>query len=66
MSFDFLRRVTIKSVKNWIRKDLNEKFVEMARELLVSKEKSIQLEKKALQLEDEVRRLKGEKPRPKF
>lgn len=66
MAIDFLRRVTERVVRQWNRGDLNKKFVELARELLVSKEKNLQLEKKNLELVDEIRRLKGEQARPKF
>lgn len=66
MSLDFLTRITENIVKNWNRSDLNKKFVDMAKELLVSKEKNIQDAKKIAELEDENRRLKAEKERPKF
>lgn len=66
MSFDFLRNVTERVIRQWKRYELNEKFIEMARELLVAKEKNLQDQKKIAELEDENRRLKGEKERPKF
>lgn len=66
MSFDFLRSISERVVRQWKRYELNEKFVEMARELLVAKEKNLQDQKKIAALEDENRRLKGEKERPTF
>lgn len=66
MSFDFLRNVTERVISQWKRYELNKKFIEMARELLVAKEKNLQDQKKIAELEDENRRLKGEKARPKF
>ena len=66
MGFDVLKNISIKKVKHWIRKDLNQKFIEVVHELIISKEKILQLEKNKAELEDEVRRLKGEQARPKF
>lgn len=66
MSFDFLAKISEKVVSEWKRYELNKKFVEVARELLVSKEKNIQDAKRIAELEDENRRLKSEKTRPKF
>ena len=66
MGFDVLKNISIKKVKHWIRKDLNQKFIEVVHELIISKEKNIQDQKKIAELEDEVRRLKGEQARPKF
>lgn len=66
MSFDFLAKISERVVRQWKRGDLNKKFVEMAKDLLVSKEKVLQFSKKIAELEDENRRLKAEQARPKF
>ncbi len=66
MSFDFLANISERIVRQWKRYELNKKFVEMARELLVSKEKNLQYAKKVAALENEVRILKSEHKKPEF
>ncbi len=51
MGFDVLKNISIKKVKHWIRKDLNQKFIEVVHELIISKEKNIQDQKKIAELD---------------
>ena len=66
MSFDFLAKISERVVRQWKRGDLNKKFVDLAKDHLVSMEKNLQFTKKIAELEDENRRLKAEQARPKF
>jgi len=66
MSFDFLRKISERVVRQWNRYDLNKKFVEMAKELLITKEKNLQLEKNTELLKAEIERLKNQQSKPKF
>jgi hypothetical protein len=66
MSFDEIRNLTKGFVKGWKKGKLKEKLVETAEVLLGEKIKNSQLEEKIRQMDDEIKRLKGEKGKPKI
>ena len=66
MSFDEIKNLTKGFVKGWKKGKLKEKLVETAEVLLGEKIKVSQLEEKIRQMDDEIKRLKGEKGKPKI
>lgn len=64
MSFDDIRKLTTGFIKGWKKGKLKNTLQETARDLLDKTIKVAELEEKVLALDDEIRRLKGEKPRP--
>ena len=66
MSFNDLRNITKGFIKGWKKGKLKEKLMDAAQHALDEKIKNAELEEKLGQLEDEIRRLKGEKAKPKI
>ena len=66
MAFDEIKNLTRGFLKGWKKGKLKEKLVETAKILLDEKVKNAELEEKIRQLNDENRRLKGEKAKPKI
>lgn len=66
MAFDDLKKLTTGFIKGWKKGKLKETLQETAQIAMEEKIKNAELEDKVGQLEDEIRRLKGEKPRPKI
>lgn len=66
MGFDDLVFLAKGLVKGWNKEKLEKKIQETAIEALDNRIKNAELEEKVQQLEDEIRRLKGEKPKPEI
>lgn len=66
MSFDDLSFLAKGLVKGWNKEKLEEKLKTTALDALDSRIKNAELEEKNRLLEDEIRRLKGEKPKPEI
>ena len=64
MSFDDLKNIAAGWKKDWNKGKLKNKCQELAQDALDSRIKSSELEEKNRQLQDEIRRLKGEKKKP--
>lgn len=66
MSLDYLKKLTTGFVKGWNRGKLKETLKETAQKAIDSEVENIELKEKVGQLEDQIRKLRGEKPRPKI
>lgn len=66
MAFDDLVKLTTGFIKGWKKGKLKEKLKETAELAIELKIKNAELEEKTRQVIDEIRRLKGEQPKPKI
>ncbi len=66
MGFDELLFLAKGLVKGWNKEKLKKKIQETAKDALDNRVKVAELEEILKQKEDEIRRLKGEKPRPEI
>jgi hypothetical protein len=66
MAFDELRKLTTGFIKGWKKGKLKETLRETAQLAMDEKIKNAQLEEKIRQMDDEIKRLKGEKGKPKI
>ena len=66
MAFDDLKKLTTGFIKGWKKGKLKESLKETAEIAIEEKIKNAQLEEKLADLQDEIRRLKGEKKKPKI
>lgn len=66
MAFDDLKKLTTGFIKGWKKGKLKEKLQETAQVAIEEKVKNSELEEKVSDLQDEIRRLKGEKKKPKI
>lgn len=66
MALDDLKKLTTGFIKGWKKGKLKETLKETAEVAIEEKIKVLELEEKVGQLQDEIRRLKGEKKKPKI
>ena len=66
MAFDDLKKLTTGFIKGWKKGKLKDTLKETAELAIEEKVKNAELEEKLADLQDEIRRLKGEKKKPKI